>query len=79
MYTLNNNPLKVIYTKSDVIAFRSRFPDSGLRDRSYWFEFDREGDLIDTDIPEHDDGPGASALAQNAKEFLFDFWQVNSR
>lgn len=35
-----------------------------------WFEFDASGDLVDTDCPAHDDGPAASALADDCREFL---------
>ena len=41
-----------------------------LSDRPYWFEFDANGDLVDTDVPEHDDGPEAVALSQDAYAFL---------
>lgn len=69
---LFNNTRKVIVSREEVADFRSKFPCSGLRDRSYWFEFGDNGDLVDTDVPEHDDGPGAAALADDAKAFLLE-------
>lgn len=63
---------KVRFSREEVRQFRAQFPCSGLRDRSYWFEFDANGDLVDTDVPEHDDGPGALALSQDAQQYLND-------
>ena len=40
--------------------------------RAYWFEFDAGGDLVDTDCPEQDDGPAASAMADDCRAYLFD-------
>lgn len=70
MELFSGNPRKVIVSVEEVREFMRRFPCSGLRERSYWFEFAENGDLIDTDVPEHDDGPGALALALDAAEFL---------
>ena len=70
MRIFSGNNRKVIVSREEVARFILSFPCSGLRPRSYWFEFDENGDLIDTDVPEHDDGPGASALADDAKQFL---------
>lgn len=72
MFTQWNNTNKVIVSRTDVAIFNAAWPCSTLRDRSYWFEFDSNGDLIDTDCPEHDDGPAASALAEDCKAWLFD-------
>lgn len=63
---------KVIVSRDEVAKFNARFPCSELRDRSYWFEFDADGDLIDTDVPEHDDGTAARALCDDCKAYLFD-------
>ena len=64
---------KVRITRAGVIFFNRRWPCSKLDPaRSYWFEFDAKGDLVDTDVPEHSDGPEASALADDAKAFLFE-------
>lgn len=65
---LNGN--KVRFSKEEVRLFMYGYPCSGLRERSYWFEFDNNGDLVDTDVPEHDDGEGASALSQEASVFF---------
>lgn len=61
---------KVIVSREGVNAFRQQWPGCSLRDRSYWFEFDADGDLIDTDVPEHDDGPGSSAMADDCLDYL---------
>jgi hypothetical protein len=64
---------KVIVSRESVAAFNRTWPCSSLRaSRAYWFEFDASGDLIDTDVPEQDDGPAASALADDCKAYLFD-------
>jgi len=68
----NGDSRKVIVSRESVRAFNRQWPCSTLRDRSYWFEFDETGDLIDTDCPEHDDGPAALALSEDCKAFLFD-------
>ncbi len=58
----NETSRKVIVSRDEVANFNSRWPCSELRDsRAYWFEFDSDGDLIDTDVPEQDDGSAASA------------------
>ena len=64
---------KVIFDRSEVNHFNHSWPGSRLTDRGYWFEFARNGDLVDTDVPEHSDGPEAAALAQEAKEWLEGF------
>lgn len=66
-----NKSLKVIVSRDDIAAFNARWPCSTLRDRSYWFEFDRDENLIDTDTPEQDDGPAAAALSSDCQEWLF--------
>ena len=65
----NSAYTKVRVSRSEVAEFNASWPCSRLRDRSYWFEFDRHGDLVDTDLPEQDDGPEATALADMAQEF----------
>lgn len=61
---------KVRFSKEEVDIFRASWPCCKLRSRSYWFEFAENGDLIDTDVPEHDDGPEALALGQDAQDFM---------
>lgn len=64
---------KVIASRTAIALFNSRWPCSALRDsRHYWFEFDAQGDLVDADVPEQDDGPAASALSDDCKAYLFD-------
>lgn len=64
---------KVIIPRRLVPQFNAQWPCSTLRpNRAYWFEFDASGDLIDTDCPEQDDGPAASAMAEDCKALLFD-------
>lgn len=61
---------KVIFSRDEVNEFRATWPCCKLRARSYWFEFDSDGNLVDTDVPEQDDGPESSALAAMAHDFL---------
>jgi hypothetical protein len=68
----SGNPAKVIVSREEVAEFNRHWPCSELRDRSYWFEFDANGDLIDTDTPEHDDGPAASAMADDCRAYLME-------
>jgi hypothetical protein len=64
---------KVNVTRAGIALFNAQWPCSELRpSRSYWFEFDTAGDLVDTDCPQHDDGPAASALADDCKAYLED-------
>ena len=67
------SPNKVRVSRSGVRCFNSAWPCSELRDsRAYWFEFDASGDLIDTDVPEQDDGPAASAMSGDCKAYLLE-------
>jgi hypothetical protein len=68
----SGNARKVIVSTDGVAAFNATWPCSTLRSRSYWFEFDDSGDLVDSDVPEHDDGPAAVAMADDCKAWLFD-------
>lgn len=64
---------KVIVSRDGVLSFNRGWPCSELRaGRAYWFEFDADGDLVDTDLPEHDEGAAASALADDCRAYLFD-------
>lgn len=66
-------PGKVRVSADGIAVFNASWPCSNLRaSRSYWFEFDADGDLIDTDCPEQDDGPAASALCDDCRDFLND-------
>ena len=66
-------PTKVRVSAEGIAAFNARWPCSELRStRSYWFEFSADGDLIDTDQPEQDDGAAALALIEDCKTWLFE-------
>jgi len=66
-------PFKVRVSREGVAAFNRTWPGSTLRDsRAYWFEYDARGDLVDSDVPEHDDGAAALAMADDCKAFAFD-------
>ena len=63
---------KVIVSREGVAAFNRTWPCSSLRStRSYWFEFDVQGDLADTDCPDQDDGSAAAAMSDDCKAYLF--------
>ena len=66
-------PTKVLVSAEGIAVFNARWPCSELRStRSYWFEFSSvDGDLIDTDVPEQDDGDAALALVEDCKAWLF--------
>ena len=58
-------------SRAGVESFNRGWPCSTLRaSRSYWFQFESNGDLVDTDCPESDDGPAASAMAADCYAFL---------
>lgn len=64
---------KVRVSRTAIALFNAQWPCSSLRaTRAYWFEFDDAGDLIDMDVPTHDDGLAASALADDCKAWLRD-------
>lgn len=64
---------KVIVSKAEVAEFNRHWPCSTLRsERAYWFEFDFSGALVDTDVPEQDDGPAATAMANDCYGLLWD-------
>lgn len=71
-----NGTRKVIVPREEVEEFNDSWPGSNLRNRSYWFEFDENGDLVDTDVPEQDDGSAAAALSQDAQEFMERAWPI---
>jgi hypothetical protein len=69
MPTIQNR--KVIFSRQEIALFNAQWPCSELRSsRAYWFEFDHQGDLVDTDVPEQDDGRAAAALSEDARDIL---------
>jgi hypothetical protein len=59
----------VSVSKAEVLAFKDRWPCSGLPERSHWFQFyKRNGDLVDM-RPNYYDGPDLLALSQDAQRF----------
>ena len=64
---------KVWVSRDEVASFNACWPCSTLRTtRAYWFQFDpANGDLIDCDVPEHDDGPAATAMVDDCKAYYF--------
>jgi hypothetical protein len=57
---MRNDRNKVFVSRDEVARFNAAWPCSELRaTRSYWFEFADNGDLVDTDCPEQDDGRAA--------------------
>jgi hypothetical protein len=64
---------KVIVSRAAVALFNGQWPGSQLRaGRSYWFEFAKNQSLVDTDVPEHSDGPEALALSEDCEAYLFE-------
>lgn len=62
---------KVIVSSDSVASFNRAWPCSELRaSRAYWFEFDAQGDLVDTDVPESDDGSASVAMSQDCLAYL---------
>jgi hypothetical protein len=72
----SGNRHKVIVSRQEVARFNARWPGSPLNpNRHYGFEFDEQGDLLDSDVPEHQDGTAALALAYACREFyLLETW-----
>lgn len=69
----SGNRRRVIVSRAEVALFNARWPCSEMRtSRHYWFEFDANGDLVDSDVPDHDDGPAASAMADDCRAYLMD-------
>lgn len=64
---------KVIVSADAIESFNRAWPCSKLRStRAYWFEFDSTGNLVDTDVPEQDDGPEASAMSDDCRDYLLE-------
>lgn len=72
-YALGNGKIAsftVRCSRADVEAFAERWPCFGTA-RPYWFQFDAEGNLIDTNHrgTHRNDGSGIVALCDDAKTF----------
>lgn len=66
------SPNKIRVSREGVASFNRGWPCSELRsERAYWFEFDSSGDLVDSDVPQSDDGAAAVAMADDCKTYLF--------
>lgn len=66
-------PRKVRVSAEGVASFNRGWPCSSLRAcRAYWFEFDSNGELSDTDVPHTDDGDAATAMAEDCLAWLDD-------
>ena len=64
---------KVRVNAHGIYRFNKSWPCSELRsDRAYWFEFEDNKDLIDTNVSEIDDGRAASSVADDCRSWLFD-------
>ena len=64
---------KVQITRDGVRLFNAHWPCSRLRaSRPYWIEFDADGNRVDSDIPEQDDGLEADVLGDDCHAFAFD-------
>lgn len=70
MLSISYNTVHV--SKRGVAAFNSTWLGSGLINKVYWFQFDSDQNLVDTNVSEFDDGEAASALADDCKAYLFD-------
>lgn len=72
-YTELQNTRKVIFTRPEVAVFVATHPGCGLRGtRAHWFEFDEDGRETDNDVPQQDEGLGASHLSAQAWQWLID-------
>lgn len=68
-YTDNGSFHSVTVSRSEVIAFKAKWPCSRLPERSIWFQFDkRNSDLVDIK-PSNYDGEDLLALSKDAQDF----------
>jgi len=66
-------PRKVRISREGIALFNAYGSRSTLRaSRAYWFEFDVNQELIDSDVPQSDEGDAATALMLDAAAWLFD-------
>ena len=70
-YVMKAQGSTVTVSKVGVALFNRVWPCSELRDtRPKWFEFDHEGNLVDTNVDDREDGGAALALSQDCQAFL---------
>lgn len=69
----NQGPgFRVLVFALEVEEFQSSWPCSGLEDRSVWFEFASNGDLIDTNASDqHPDAEGGAILALSQDAYAY--------
>jgi hypothetical protein len=66
-------PRKVRVSARGVALFNAQWPCSNLRtDRAYWFEFSDDGELVDSDVPNEDDGDACVAMSEDCARWFTD-------
>ena len=62
---------RVRFSRAEVEAFNDTWPCSELGNRALWFEYDRSnGDLVDHNLKDHEDGSAALALSHDGQVWL---------
>lgn len=63
---------KVTLSSYDMEDFSVVWPGLNYTpNRQYWFEFDINGNLVDCNVHEHEDGYWATVLASDCFDYLF--------
>jgi hypothetical protein len=66
----NGSFYTVKVSRSEVEDFNANWPCSELKDRAYWFQFQKSnGDIVDHNVPDANDGPACLALSKDAQAF----------
>lgn len=66
-------PRKVRVSRTGIALFNRQYPCSTLSvTRAYWFEFAEDGELINDDIPSHDECDETATLAADCLAWLDD-------
>jgi hypothetical protein len=60
--------MKIIITAHDVGLFNAMWPASPIELRRHYAEFDRQGNLVDHDFNDNEDGAAALALIEDAQD-----------
>lgn len=68
MHVHLSNPNRVVITALDILKFKESWPGSGLISTDRWVEFGTNGDLVDHNFLEREDGPAVLALTAEAEE-----------